>query len=570
MPQQLQVSFQGGGARFVEMLPAAHALAAAHARQRIAITRVAGSSAGSICAALVACGADFTKVRKFVVDNGGARVRNMRRWCTRPVKHSSWRVVRILKAPVKYSKTGIAIGRATWGRSLLNTPVLHTFLIDLFNASVGRSQLEIKSVDSICGIKLVITGSDLHRAQGVVFEEGNLLEKIVHSSAIPFAFRSFRDVAVSPIVDGGLCENLPVEQLLAREDFDGPVFCVSCSDAEETNYLPEGITDYCNQLISASINHNVLRAKRTVGASNTFETVASVDTFDFEAAIDRLADDQWYNERYWEADAKIRQIEQLFSVVNEILPDDNVPANLSGRLSAPKIMSSLARVFDDSPLRSDWEYRKSAFVVRAECLQSTDDRAPRLADHVMRLATIMAKGPNLVCFTSSAALNAEGSIVPTKWTAYNETRKRSLRIQPIPASKSGRDARGRIDVLIFFEDPKNAVAPGDVISIRSHYLGGEAMIGLEKVGQDYVSIENPHAVPIAETDIVLVYPSRLGRVSAVAEEKSLVRNNVKPIDDEVMRRWYLPPASGSWQAVGCTAANVLPGESFRVDFYKKS
>jgi predicted acylesterase/phospholipase RssA len=210
MAPVLQVAFQGGGARFVEMLPVAHGLADAHRKGYIRITRVAGCSAGSICAALIAYKADFDLAKQFIIDEGPKQARAMRR----------------------------------------------------FSSNFGTK---------VCGVNIdrVRLGQALMQAR----------------HGIPFAFRTYTDVETSPYVDGGVCENLPVERLLKDEDEDGPVFAVSIVEDNPRPYLPANVKEYLLQLLSASMNHNVERAKRLVGYSNVIEAKTVLNTFDFEGAI---------------------------------------------------------------------------------------------------------------------------------------------------------------------------------------------------------------------------------------------------------------------------------------------
>jgi predicted acylesterase/phospholipase RssA len=49
----VQLAFQGGGAKFAAMLPVADAFVTAQASGDVKIKAVAGTSAGAICAALV-------------------------------------------------------------------------------------------------------------------------------------------------------------------------------------------------------------------------------------------------------------------------------------------------------------------------------------------------------------------------------------------------------------------------------------------------------------------------------------------------------------------------------------
>ncbi|MGR6730346.1 hypothetical protein, partial [Aeromonas veronii] len=88
-------------------------------------------------------------------------------------------------------------------------------------------------------------------------------------------------------------------------------------------------------------------------------------------------------------------------------------------------------------------------------------------------------------------LTREGSIVPTKWTCYNETQNRAVAIHPIPVKND--TALNMVDVLIFFEDPRHAVVAGDTLVIKSYFLMPQAMIALETAGRDHIGVTNPHA-----------------------------------------------------------------------------
>jgi predicted acylesterase/phospholipase RssA len=554
MPQKVQIAFQGGGARFIEMLPIAHAFSLAHGRN-LNVTRVAGSSAGAICAALVACNADFVRVRHFIRDNGRAKAKEMRRWCTTPAE-DDWS---------QYVKHVVAAYTALRGDPLLKTDVLRNFLNDLFEYARFRPDpnrpneiFDILRNLLRPNIELLITGSDLATSKGVTLNSNNLIETLVHSSAIPFAFRSFKQLSTSTIVDGGLCENLPTEELVKRQDPDGPVLCVAIAEPNENNKskLPTNIVEYFRWLVSAPMNHNVLRAKAMAGESNVFEAKATVGTFDFEAAIEKLDDDEWYNRTREEAEDRIRTIAELYSsVVNADF--ETTPAHLSGRLSAPNIMRSLAQVFDNSPAANDWDYLRSDFVLRADCLKN-ERRKP--ADQIIRAATIRAKSPGLSCFASAAMMTAEKSILPTKWTCFNKTKRRNIAVHPIPVKYD--DAINMMDVLIFFEDPRSSVSEGDELVVTSYFMMSNAMIALEQKGRDYIRVTNAHSVPVERSDVVLVYPSGFGRVVAVCDDFGT------PITDEA-KLTYLGAAHGNYVAVG-HSARMLPNSKFQVNFFKES
>src|SRR5580658_8229339 len=170
------------------MLPIAHALADAHKQRRICISRVAGCSAGSICAALVACGADFDKAKDFIINEGPKRALEMRRWSTnfgaKPLGLDLDRV-----------RLAWALREVQKGTSLLDTNVLINFLDELFQASAPSPLPQMQDINGRpASIKLAITGSDLSRGLGETFEQGNVLDRIASSCAIPFAFRTYLDI----------------------------------------------------------------------------------------------------------------------------------------------------------------------------------------------------------------------------------------------------------------------------------------------------------------------------------------------------------------------------------------
>jgi predicted acylesterase/phospholipase RssA len=64
MPRNVSIAFQGGGARLVPLIAAAHAISELEGRGDLRVQAVSGSSAGSLAAFLLAAKADFDKIAK--------------------------------------------------------------------------------------------------------------------------------------------------------------------------------------------------------------------------------------------------------------------------------------------------------------------------------------------------------------------------------------------------------------------------------------------------------------------------------------------------------------------------
>jgi predicted acylesterase/phospholipase RssA len=74
MPLRCQLAIQGGGAKVVALLAAVEAVQQLQREGTVQVTRVAGTSAGSIVAALFAAGSDLASVRQELVRKFGADV----------------------------------------------------------------------------------------------------------------------------------------------------------------------------------------------------------------------------------------------------------------------------------------------------------------------------------------------------------------------------------------------------------------------------------------------------------------------------------------------------------------
>lgn len=66
----VQIAFQGGGAKFIEMLPIVEAFKIAHDEKTINVKRVSGTSAGAICASIIAANIDINKVKSYLISDG--------------------------------------------------------------------------------------------------------------------------------------------------------------------------------------------------------------------------------------------------------------------------------------------------------------------------------------------------------------------------------------------------------------------------------------------------------------------------------------------------------------------
>ena len=122
------------------------------------------------------------------------------------------------------------------------------------------------------------------------------------SCSLPILIRSFANLSATHHVDGGLCDNLPVEVLI--EQGQDVIFAIF-PKVEADNRKITNILAYISSLLSASIGHSVTRSVSLVAKPFRFEAETHLGLLDFKEAIAQLANLDWYEN---EKDKALRRI----------------------------------------------------------------------------------------------------------------------------------------------------------------------------------------------------------------------------------------------------------------------
>jgi predicted acylesterase/phospholipase RssA len=300
----LQVAFQGGGAKFVSLMAAAHSLQQAHRTGEISLKRVSGTSAGAIVAALLVADADFSKVSQFLAARGREYL------------------LALTGGKNINSKLGfVRVALCSWfGKAVFDQKAFNAFLAELFRASVGTLPNSLADAVSRTGIELLITTSDLRESVARRLKsDAPLTQAIADSCAIPLFFRGHADLRINPNVDGGLCENLPVEGLLAETETLGEVFAVTPL-SEEKEFDGTGLLPYLMRLFDVSIDNSVKRSKAFVDSKHLIEIKTGLKTFDFDMALSQLEGSAEYTLIRKNTDERIKEYISEFKVGRHRLP----------------------------------------------------------------------------------------------------------------------------------------------------------------------------------------------------------------------------------------------------------
>jgi hypothetical protein len=137
-------------------------------------------------------------------------------------------------------------------------------------------------------IPLAIVCSDLRSKKSVTYSSASndqdfVINAVLDSISIPLAFRVWNtDGGGQLLVDGGLCENLPVSSLDGTERI-GRILAFGFP--RRAGSAPTNALQFFLALFEVAIANSEDRARRSLAGHRFFPISTDLDTFDFEAAV---------------------------------------------------------------------------------------------------------------------------------------------------------------------------------------------------------------------------------------------------------------------------------------------
>jgi predicted acylesterase/phospholipase RssA len=257
-PVPIQVVFQGGGAKLCLLMAVCDILKQYEAARRIAVTRVAGSSAGAIAAVMLASNKSMELYKSSIKLIGREYLAQMN---VRQLV-GAWRVYR--------------------GNAYFSDMHLERFFERLFCSDDGPRRVQ----ELRCEPQLYFTDLYSLNARACAPDEA-IPKALAKSCRFPFAFVGFNSGNTD--VDGGLALNLPVDHLKRDESKNGSVigigFSTGFGDLGKSNLL-----SYTQQLFSAAIESGVARSELILGSNNVFRIDTGIGIFDFGLALNEGLD----------------------------------------------------------------------------------------------------------------------------------------------------------------------------------------------------------------------------------------------------------------------------------------
>jgi predicted acylesterase/phospholipase RssA len=208
-PLRVQLALQGGGAKIAALLATLEAVNKLQEDGEIQVTRIAGTSAGSIVGCLYAGGKNLIQVAR-------TRLAAITADDVENVFPRPWPPKLMSMNPLKRT---IMLCRLALGNPLWQTTFIEQLLEEILKES-GEFRT-IADLRKARNIEVKIVATDLTNSSKIVYE-GNypLMTALMNSCGIPYCFRTWSSGGNPIIVDGGICENLPSEELDSPQDID--------------------------------------------------------------------------------------------------------------------------------------------------------------------------------------------------------------------------------------------------------------------------------------------------------------------------------------------------------------
>ncbi len=468
MSLPIQLAIQGGGAKITYLVAALEAVQALEREGLLRVTRIAGTSAGAITGALYAAGVDMRRARD-------------------AFEHD--------RDVLLHAFPPVGVTRCAWSlltrRPFWNAAPLRRLLAKLL---AGRET--IGDLD----LPLIVIAADLTNMQPCVYDAPDepLVSAVMDSAGIPFFFRTAPASAQANyrvVVDGGICENYPAEQLMRSAEYGevaGITFGVSRSRAPIT-----GFPGFTRALLETSMNASVLRAQADLGRNN-FVVRTDAGSFDFARAFDAGLGAEYRETRLL--------AEKFF---REFVEDRQSCLSDFPQRRLRDVTSALQTMYERQHEHSRFEVLSLRMVVTGASQAGPERRGP---DDIRHEIVFRASDAPIHCYRIKLTPAAAPDLQRSQCEIFDRHAS-PVEFDLIPIPDCTDDGR---EYLLFFREPVIAGDPRSPMTLRVRdAVAGVLCLATE--GNDELLTSATRADrPIPRVEIVVHLPDELSGTAIVA------------------------------------------------------
>jgi predicted acylesterase/phospholipase RssA len=534
MALKIQLAVQGGGAKLCGLLAALEAVQKLEKAGMLNVTRLAGTSAGSIAAAMYAADIDFGLIRDRLRNNGAT-----------------------LAALFPQPSKGQLAWAAFTGRPIVKLGPLQDQLGKIFR-EVGVTEFRhLKR-------KLIVVTTDLTNGKTHRWEndENDVVNAIIDSCAIPFYFRGpSRPNDGILLVDGGICENLPADYLRQFEDVDGMAVGVTFKPSGPGK-TPTSSLGFSRALLEAAMNNSVRRAQLYLGEDRLLSLDGDIDTFDFARAISEGMDKYRYEQTEASADRFFRALcDREKGKPRKIIVEPGPESEQSA--------TTLQRVFDLYKAQHEntkMQCREARMIVRVGAISTDKETGRPGADDLSYRLRFGAAAEPLACtairVTESPEMEFLGTFRPEVFDAAGKPLRT---IDLLGRSKNEPSLR----LYLLFFDP--IIRPNDPMAPYTlqynHQIQG-LMKPMAVDGKDVIAFRTHGSVGITPKVILIaLIPESVPNVGIRTSADTTGSVKGRKMTDDELRLLDLPVGPAHY-ALGWVGENVEAGQMFAAELYQ--
>lgn len=429
IPFNAQLAIQGGGAKLTLLLAAAQPVQRLIADGELRLTRVVGTSAGAIVAALLAANIDVEAFRRTLL-------------ARKP------EILAGFKKP----------GMSDIGKMLLSgTPIWPEDLLrDILEKEFGARRLRtILDVQTVLDTELQIVSTNLAAAASDIAKPDDpVVHALLNSCGLPIAFHSW---STGPLVDGGVTQNFAwqnlAEQPGSKPEY-GPVLGIMF-DREPPNKTPNSPMSFCLSLLNSSIDSATERARQSLGKAQIFSINPTFGTFDIEDALGRGLDGDYHLVK-----------EEAKRWFQDFLAD---PEAIRGDIWSGESLSTMtktARMYKQQHSGTHVAYKRCAMIFHAHGLAGRDK-----SDSVQYHMEFQTLAKPVFChkLALSQSDNLNTGFLKSSWALSDKATRRTVEITHVPMLDETTPTKR--EVLAYFHPVLDANTGPYVLKVSDSVLG---------------------------------------------------------------------------------------------------
>jgi predicted acylesterase/phospholipase RssA len=548
-PVKIQLAIQGGGAKICTLMGAVEAVEALQDEGLLKVTRIAGTSAGSIVGSLFAAKVGMKEAKAYLSGGMGENL------------------VKSFPPPTKFQMAKQMVrGQPFW-----NVDLLEKQLDSLFR---GRGFVNLGDLET----DMLVVAANIRDSEPTVYQKNDpIVTSILDSCGIPYYLRVWQKGRHPVIVDGGICENLPSDYLKEYEEKDGPIIAISFVPTKPT--APENFMNFSFAILETAMNNSISRAIRSLGEKRVFKITTDINTFDFRKALDEgLHKDyelvkrdalSFFKDFVRKTNEERKKIEELKRMEKEAVEraKREKPKEIAVDFWAEKnatashVMTQMGKVYEAQHANSKFKYIKCSLQVKANCLLQTGDPGYDSHDLFSYVVTFQPLNEPLYCI--SIALDpAKGTnfLRRTTWKAWNNANLEIIPVIEVPVRNP--DHPDERELALFFSPP--LPADGETYSLRFQDEAKQIMEPLLVKGEDVLNFYPRRAAgDVGCIDLLLHVPERL-KNDIWMRKPSEASPGRALTDGEIAQFYETPPG---FYTVGWTGVHLEVQDNFGVKIF---